>query len=143
MEQGKPTKSSSSSSSSITSEIFPSKVPPSSSSKILDSVFPPQPEVPEGQSLVSKMQDSPNEPLKTKPANSGHEGKSQSAANKEESSFFMEPCIPPPCHLSSSIFYGAQDIFPIPQTKKNTVYYDDDESGYATRGNWWKGSFYY
>ncbi|KAL4348679.1 hypothetical protein GQ457_17G007100 [Hibiscus cannabinus] len=76
--------SSSSSSSSITSEIFPSKVPPSSSSKILDSVFPPQSEVPEGQSLVSKMQDSSNEPLKAKPANSGHEGKSQSAANKEE-----------------------------------------------------------
>ncbi|KAK8613143.1 hypothetical protein V6N13_100916 [Hibiscus sabdariffa] len=148
MEQGKATKSSPSSSSSITSELFSSKVPPSSPSKILDSVFPPQSEVPEGQTLVSKMQDSPNEPLKAKPANSanpseGHEGESRSAANKEESSFFMEPCFPPPCHLSSSIFYGGQDNYPLPQTKKNTVYYDDDESGYATRGNWWKGSFYY
>ncbi|GMI69746.1 Salt Induced Serine rich [Hibiscus trionum] len=136
MEQGKGTKSSSS------SELSGSKVPPSSNSRILDSTFPPQ-----SKSLAGKRQDSLNELLNTKPGSSGepskgNEGESRNVATGKVGPIFQEQCIPP-CTLSSSIFYGGQDNYPLPKTKQDSVYNDEDDSGYATRGNWWKGSVYY
>ncbi|XP_014515076.1 uncharacterized protein LOC106772942 isoform X2 [Vigna radiata var. radiata] len=53
-----------------------------------------------------------------------------------------------PCHLSSSIYYGGQDICPSPQSTHNEGFSTlndagDDESELASRGNWWQGSLYY
>ncbi|KAJ0228883.1 SIS protein [Hirschfeldia incana] len=51
-----------------------------------------------------------------------------------------------PCHLSSSIYYGGPDVYIQPQnstvnsTKKEG---GEDDSGSASRGNWWQGSLYY
>ncbi|XP_039019334.1 uncharacterized protein LOC120150779 [Hibiscus syriacus] len=129
MEQGKGTKSSS-------SELFGSKVSSSSRSRILESIFPTQPKVPGGISLLTRRQNSPNEPLNANPANS------------EAGSIYPQQCSQP-CHLSSSIYYGGQDVCPHPQTNQDSgigsVYKDDgeDDSGYAIRGNWWQGSLYY
>ncbi|GMJ03154.1 Salt Induced Serine rich [Hibiscus trionum] len=140
MEQGKATKPSSSSS---FTELFGSKVSPSSTSTILDSIFPPKPKVPGLEFLVAKKQDSsPNEPLNAKPGNSGE---FSSVASGEVDSIYPQQCIQP-CSLSSSIYYGGQDICPLPQTKKkDSVYKDEgeDDSEYASRGNWWQGSLYY
>ena len=52
-----------------------------------------------------------------------------------------------PCHLSSSIYYGGPDVYIQPQnstvnsTKKKEG--GEDDSGSASRGNWWQGSLYY
>ncbi|CAH2074535.1 unnamed protein product, partial [Thlaspi arvense] len=52
-----------------------------------------------------------------------------------------------PCHLSSSIYYGGPDVYFQPQnsninsTKKKEG--GEDDSGSASRGNWWQGSLYY
>ncbi|XP_039064424.1 uncharacterized protein LOC120209495 isoform X2 [Hibiscus syriacus] len=129
MEQGKGTKSSS-------SQLFGSKVSPSSPLRIFQSLFPTQPKVQGEESPMARRQESPNEPLNANPENS------------EASSIYPHQCVQP-CHLSSSIYYGGQDECPRPQTKQgsgiDTVYKDngEDDSGYATRGNWWQGSLYY
>ncbi|KAE8720555.1 hypothetical protein F3Y22_tig00018999pilonHSYRG00017 [Hibiscus syriacus] len=125
MEQGKGTKSSS-------SQLFGSKVSPSSPLRIFQSLFPTQPKVQGEESPMARRQESPNEPLNANPENS------------EASSIYPHQCVQP-CHLSSSIYYGGQDECPRPQTKQgsgiDTVYKDngEDDSGYATRGNWWQG----
>nr|GMC92833.1 RNA-binding protein like [Ipomoea batatas] len=55
-----------------------------------------------------------------------------------------------PCYLSSSIYYGGQDVYP-PTTQTNTSRHtfkkdgdEDDQNGNnnsncASRGNWWQG----
>ncbi|TKY65955.1 Proteasome inhibitor-related protein [Spatholobus suberectus] len=56
-----------------------------------------------------------------------------------------------PCHLSSSLYYGGQDIYSRPKSTKdsglNSLLHKkdgvEDDSGSASRGNWWKGSLYY
>lgn len=54
-----------------------------------------------------------------------------------------------PCHYSSSIYYGGQDIYSRPQTAQSTVFTTfnkdggEDDSDGASRGNWWQGSLYY
>ncbi|XP_058751768.1 uncharacterized protein LOC131624866 [Vicia villosa] len=54
------------------------------------------------------------------------------------------------CHLSSSIFYGGQDIYPQTQSSQNASfnslynnYGGEDDSEMATRGDWWQGGLYY
>ena len=44
-----------------------------------------------------------------------NEGESQSVPNKDMSSIYQEHRVQP-CHLSSSIYYGGQDIYHHPQT---------------------------
>ncbi|KAJ6699532.1 PLANT/T7H20-70 PROTEIN [Salix purpurea] len=114
--------SSSSSSSSFTSDLFGSKEYPPSSMGIFGSIFAPtSPKVLGRESLRSevadKKQDSANDAWNT---NSGtpasdltskrNEGESQSTPNKDMSSIYQEQRVQP-CHLSSSIYYGGQDIY--------------------------------
>ncbi|OMO66454.1 hypothetical protein CCACVL1_21141 [Corchorus capsularis] len=146
----------SSSSSSFTSELFGSKESPSSSTGIFGSIFsPPSNKVLGRESLrsdlMAKKQDSLNEAFNTKPtASSGksskvYEGENQGMANKDMSSIYQEQRVQP-CHLSSSIYYGGQDVYSHPQSSQNSVYKKDggeDDSGSASRGNWWQGSLYY
>ncbi|MED6205526.1 hypothetical protein PIB30_018514 [Stylosanthes scabra] len=70
--------------------------------------------------------------------------------NKDMMSSIYEEQRVQPCHLSSSIYYGGQDIYSHPQTTQNSglnsLYKKDggeDDSGSASRGNWWQGSLYY
>ncbi|XVE76457.1 hypothetical protein DITRI_Ditri12bG0174500 [Diplodiscus trichospermus] len=147
-----------SSSSSFTSELFGSKESPSSSTGIFGSIFGPPSKVLGRESLrsdvMTKKQDSPNEPWNTKHGASGnsykgHEGENQSIANRDLSSIYQEQKVQP-CHLSSSIYYGGQDVYSHPQSTKdsglNSVYKKDggeDDPESASRGNWWQGSLYY
>ncbi|CAK7342752.1 unnamed protein product [Dovyalis caffra] len=162
--------SSSSSSSSFTSELFGSKEYSPSSSGIFGSIFAPSSpknfcakfimlvliQVLGRESLrsevVGKKQDSANDAWNTKfgtpaadltPKSNG--GESQSMPNKDMSSIYQEQRVQP-CHLSSSIYYGGQDIYHHPQnahtSSMNTMFKKDgteDDTGSASRGNWWQG----
>ncbi|XVF08186.1 hypothetical protein REPUB_Repub06bG0204500 [Reevesia pubescens] len=151
----------SSSSSSFTSELFGSKESPASSSTgIFGSIFPPPSKVLGRESprpdVMTKRLDSPNDPWNTKPGASGnfskgHEGEDQSIANRDGSSIYQEQRLQP-CHLSSSIYYGGQDVYSHPQSSQGSglnsvpVYKKDggeDDSGKASRGDWWQESLYY
>ncbi|XVE96954.1 hypothetical protein REPUB_Repub02eG0268700 [Reevesia pubescens] len=141
-----------SSSSSFTSELFGSKESPSSSTGIFGSIFAPPSKVLGRESLrpdvMAKKHDSPNEPWNTKSGTSGikgHEGENQSIANRDVSSIYQDQRVQP-CHLSSSIYYGGQDVYSLPQSSQgsglNSVYNKDggeDDSGKAYRGDWWQG----
>lgn len=74
------------------------------------------------------------------------EGRSQSTSSREMGSFYQEQRTDP-CHLSSSIYYGGQDVCTQnPGTGFNSSLKRDggeDDSGGASRGNWWQGSLYY
>ncbi|XVE61968.1 hypothetical protein DITRI_Ditri06bG0081100 [Diplodiscus trichospermus] len=147
-----------SSSSSFTSELFGSKESPSSSTGIFGSIFAPPSKVLGRESLrpdgMTKRQDYPNEPWNTKPvaydySSKGHEGENQNIANRDRSSIYQEQRVQP-CHLSSSIYYGGQDVYYLPQSSQgsglNSMYKKDggeDDSGIASRGNWWQESLYY
>lgn len=151
----------SSSSSSFTAELFGSKESPSSSAGIFGSIFAPPSKVLGRESLrpdvMAKRQDSPNEPLNAKPGTSGnpskgHEAENQNIANRDVSFIYQEyqEQRVQPCHLSSSIYYGGQDVYSHSQNSEasrlNSVYKQDggeDDSGIASRGNWWQGSLYY
>ncbi|CAJ1949272.1 unnamed protein product [Sphenostylis stenocarpa] len=74
----------------------------------------------------------------------------QNTVNKDMRSIYQDQRVQP-CHLSSSIFYGGQDICPSPQGTRheglNSLLYQndvgEDDSELASRGNWWQGSLYY
>ncbi|KAB2060161.1 hypothetical protein ES319_A11G359300v1 [Gossypium barbadense] len=148
--------SSSSSSSSLASELFGSKDPPSSSTGIFGSIFAPPSKVLGRESLrhdlITKRYDSPKEPWNTtKPgpygnSSKGHEGENQNMGNRN---IYEEERVEP-CHLSSSIYYGGQDVCFDPKSREdselNSVFNKDlveDDPGFASRGNWWQGSLYY
>ncbi|XP_022742053.1 uncharacterized protein LOC111293572 isoform X2 [Durio zibethinus] len=151
-----------SSSSSFTSELFGSKESPSSSTGIFGSIFAPPSKVLGRESLrsdvMAKRQDSQNEPWITKAgapglcisnSSKGREGENHSIDNRDASSIYQEQKVQP-CHLSSSIYYGGQDVYFHPQSSQgsglNSVYKKnggEDDSGSASRGNWWQGSLYY
>jgi hypothetical protein len=60
-----------------------------------------------------------------------------------------------PCHLSSSLYYGGQDVYarsttnqtypPVKNDRRRSG--EDDANGQnpqdVSRGNWWQGSLYY
>ncbi|XP_073156592.1 uncharacterized protein [Henckelia pumila] len=79
---------------------------------------------------------------------SSGEGRSQSTTNKEMNLYQHEHKAHP-FHYDSSIYYGGQDFYSRPPTAPNpcfTTFNKDggeDESGGASRGNWWQGSLYY
>ena len=149
-----------SSSSSFTSELFGSKES-SASSGIFGAIFaPPSKDLVLGRESVrseftgKKLSD---EPLHFKPgdqpdgASKESEGESKSISNKDIiNSIYRDQRVQQPCHLSSSIYYGGQDIYSYPQSTQspeyNSTYKKDgteDDSGSACRGNWWQGSLYY
>ncbi|MED6110270.1 hypothetical protein PIB30_041381 [Stylosanthes scabra] len=145
----------SSSSSSFPSELFASKeFQPSSSSGIFGSIFSPQsPKVLGRESLRSELNGKiANESWKIRNQDGiykGNEIENQNKANKDMSSKYQDQRVQP-CHLCSSIMYGAQDIYSQPQSTQNSGYTSTyknealgDDSGTDSRGNWWQGGPYY
>ncbi|KAG5550344.1 hypothetical protein RHGRI_015342 [Rhododendron griersonianum] len=104
---------------------------------------------------VDKKQDSSTQAWSTKsgPQDTiyrSSEGENVSIPNRESSSPIYEEQRGQPCHLSSSLYYGGQDIYSHPQNTQASSYptvsacYDtsvnkdggEDDSGSASRGNW-------
>ncbi|XP_021894530.1 uncharacterized protein LOC110812148 isoform X2 [Carica papaya] len=155
---------SSSSSSSFTADLFGTKEPqPASSAGIFASIFPP-PHTLAGRSTSSsdgigswKEQSFGNQAWSNKqgtPALCSDAARSCNIPNRERSPIFQEERVEP-CHLSSSLYYGGQDIYSqSPSTHTSGSYPifkkdggEDDGNGNnspgASRGNWWQGSLYY
>ncbi|XP_075499894.1 uncharacterized protein LOC142538446 isoform X2 [Primulina tabacum] len=117
-------KHSGSSSSSFTMDLFGPKE--SSTSPLLGSIFAPQP-------TISSKDTSTSTPSL---ARDSKISKGNNLNNTVE-----------PCYYNSSIYYGAQELYPStnPNIKKDGGDADPNESNSncASRGNWWKGSLYY
>ncbi|KAK6779230.1 hypothetical protein RDI58_021414 [Solanum bulbocastanum] len=144
------------SSSSFTSDLFGSKeTSASSSSAIFGSIFPPPSK---GHGSMNSEQLKHDPVIQERNAKGGYSGSTptsneaasqQAAQNKQLSSFYQNEKVQP-CHLSSSIYYGGQDVYSFPQNNNqsstHTTFNKDngeDDSGSASRGNWWQGSLYY
>ncbi|KAG5554033.1 hypothetical protein RHGRI_011785 [Rhododendron griersonianum] len=153
---GKKQMGSSSSSSSFTTDLFGSTESSalSSSSGIFGSIFAPSSKVFGRESLrseaVGMKQDSANQVWNPKtgsqektPQSSG--GEYQSVPNKDSNPYYQEQRVQP-CHLSSSIYYGGQDVYSHPQKTQASGYSTvnneggEDDLGSASRGNWWQGN---
>ncbi|XP_058215965.1 uncharacterized protein LOC131327019 isoform X2 [Rhododendron vialii] len=160
--EGKKQVGSASSSSSFTSDLFGAKESSvSSSSGIFGSIFSPSSKVLGRESLrseaVDKKQDSSTQAWSTKSGpqdtiSRSSEGENVSFPNRESSSPIYEEQRGQPCHLSSSLYYGGQDVYSHPQNTQASSYPPthqvnkdggEDDSGSASRGNWWQGSLYY
>ncbi|KAJ8532997.1 hypothetical protein K7X08_015886 [Anisodus acutangulus] len=141
-------------SSSFTSDLFGSKeTSATSSSGIFGSIFPPPNKV---HGSVNSEQSKQNPVIQARNAKGGSSGStltsteaaSQAGQNKQPSSFYQNEKVQP-CHLSSSIYYGGQDVYSFPQNNQSSTYttFNKDngeiDSGSASRGNWWQGSLYY
>lgn len=67
--------------------------------------------------------------------------------NKHHSQNIHKEQTPQPCHLSSSIYYGGREVYSHSnddkdETRKPTTMKKDgeeDDTGSASRGNWWQG----
>ncbi|KAE9592037.1 hypothetical protein Lalb_Chr19g0125021 [Lupinus albus] len=144
-----------SSSSSFTSELFGSNFNQSPSSGIFGSIFSSPPKVLGRESLSYEL--STNNSIEGWSSKFGtqdymyksNDGETPSTERKDVISIYNEQRVQP-CHLSSSIYYGGQDIYSQPQSTQNSgfnsLYKKDggeDDSGSASRGNWWQGSLYY
>ncbi|KAJ0235061.1 SIS protein [Hirschfeldia incana] len=141
------TKKASSSSSSLTSELFGSNANPlasSSSSGTFRSIFPPHSKV---MGRESMQQSTVTAGWKDKSPKIGDIDRHR---EKQENlgSVYQQDQKVQPCHLSSSIYYGGPDVyfqskdssFNSTENKKEG---GEDDTGSASRGNWWKGSLYY
>ncbi|XVF68855.1 hypothetical protein PTKIN_Ptkin11bG0034800 [Pterospermum kingtungense] len=162
MESKRKVGSSSSSSSSFTADLFGSKDSSSSSPSkgIFSSIFPPPPTVGGRSSSSSKVLESwPKQPLEGSAWTHGmqapvSESATYNISNKDRNSFFHEERVEP-CHLSSSLYYGGQDIYSGSSSTQTSTSYpifkkdggEDDPNGSnsqdVSRGNWWQGSLYY
>ncbi|XVF19976.1 hypothetical protein REPUB_Repub11eG0157800 [Reevesia pubescens] len=106
------------SSSSFTADLFGSKESSSSSSSkgIFSSIFPPPSSVEGRNSSGSKVLESwPKQPVEGSAWRHGMqaplaEGSTYNIHNKDRNSVFQEERVEP-CHLSSSLYYGGQDIY--------------------------------
>ncbi|KAM5583478.1 hypothetical protein ABKV19_003400 [Rosa sericea] len=152
------------SSSSLTAELFGFKEsPPKSSSGIFASIFPPPSQVVGRNSSSSELteywqkQSLGNQAWSTKQGNQAisSEDARYSFPNKDSSSVLQGERAEP-CHLSSSLYYGGQEVYSqSPSTPYASGSYpifkekggEDDPNGSnansAARGNWWQGSLYY
>ncbi|XP_059430524.1 uncharacterized protein LOC132164117 [Corylus avellana] len=144
--------------SSFTADLFGAKEsPPSSAAGTFASIFPPPPAVVEKNSSSAEVTGSwqkQNPEIQTWNMKQGTPAISSGGArcsipNKDRSSIFQEERVEP-CHLSSSLYYGGQDIYsqsPSTQTSGYPLFKEngaEDENGNsASRGNWWQGSLYY
>ncbi|XP_038697469.1 uncharacterized protein LOC119995141 isoform X2 [Tripterygium wilfordii] len=146
--EGRKQVSKSSSSSSSTSEPFGSRetYPSSSSDGLFSFIFAPTSKVLGRESLRTelKRQEYANGAWNTNPGRPV-----QSTPNQDMSYIYHEQRVRP-SPLCSSILYGGQDVYDHPQSTQstgvNSVYKKDgteDDSGSASRGNWWQGSLYY
>ncbi|KAL2898869.1 LL-diaminopimelate aminotransferase [Bienertia sinuspersici] len=138
-------KSQVSSSSSLTSQLFGPQES-SSSNDVLASIFPPKGKGPwqnehSGYQPWNNKQDSS---YIHRDATYG-----SSISNERHSIYHQEGAEP--CHLSSSLYYGGQDVCSKSHTSHSSTSYPiykkdgggSDPSGGASRGNWWQGSLYY
>ncbi|CAL8999111.1 unnamed protein product [Prunus brigantina] len=145
--------------SSLTADLFGVKEPPpKSSTGIFASIFPPPSQVVGRNSSSSELaeywekQSLGNHAWNTKqgsPAISS-EGARYSLPNKDHSSVLPEERAEP-CYLSSSLYYGGQEVYSqSPSTHASGSYPifkkdggEDDPNGSnsnsAARGNWWQG----
>ncbi|KAK3018990.1 hypothetical protein RJ639_003409 [Escallonia herrerae] len=143
----------SSSASSFASDLFGSRDSSGSSSGIFGSIFAPSSKLLGRESLrtesVEKKQDTGGHVSRTKTAapdgiDRTKEGESQNSTHRDVNSFYSEEKVQP-CHLSSSIYYGGQDVYSRPQNTQSARYSTfnkdagEDDSGSASRGNWWQG----
>ncbi|KAL0344507.1 UNVERIFIED_CONTAM: hypothetical protein Sradi_4282000 [Sesamum radiatum] len=140
--------------SSFTYDLFGAKdsSAAASSSAIFGSIFAPPSRNSGGESLhlseTEKKNASGSQDWSGKNAASGGQEQNRSTAKKEMNSYFQEEKVQP-FHYSSSIYYGGQDVYAQPQSTQNpssTTFNKDvgeDDSGSASRGNWWQGSLYY
>ncbi|KAM6550814.1 hypothetical protein CsatB_000622 [Cannabis sativa] len=141
------------SSSSFTSELFGSKES-SPSSGIFGSIFAPSSKVLGRESVRSEVpgrrHSSFTESYTTKHGYSDDASKSKATENQiqqntDTGSMYQDQRMQP-CHLSSSIYYGGQDVYCNPHSTPSSTYKKDgaeDDSGSASRGNWWQGGLYY
>ncbi|GAB2235000.1 hypothetical protein Droror1_Dr00004276 [Drosera rotundifolia] len=128
-----------SASSSFPSELFGTKDP--SKTDVFSSIFPPQ-----------KVAGSWQKQQKQDSMDKNRASAYRSTIYKDKSSTSQEQRTHP-CYLSSSIFYGGQEMYPQSSNAQNSGFYaakegeDYDSSGNnsngASRGNWWEGSLYY
>ncbi|MFX6536201.1 hypothetical protein ABTG41_18395, partial [Acinetobacter baumannii] len=143
--------------SSFTSDLFGDKDSSSSSSGIFNSIFAPPTKAVGRESLYSieneKKNGTENQSWSGKTEVSGKnalggESQSQDTMSNHLSSYYEDEKVQP-FHYSSSIYYGGQDVYSRPQSAQNpglTTFNkdgEDDDSGKASRGNWWQGSLYY
>ncbi|KAH6762041.1 hypothetical protein C2S52_019474 [Perilla frutescens var. hirtella] len=141
--------------SSLASDLFGAKdsSAAASSSGIFNSIFPPPQKVvgrdsfqySETEKKISSQ--NPTWTAKSGVSERNGEGQIQSTASKDMGSYYPEE-KPQPFHYSSSIYYGGQDVYSRPESAQNpgTTFNKDggeDDSGSASRGNWWQGSLYY
>ncbi|XP_015873888.3 uncharacterized protein LOC107410918 [Ziziphus jujuba] len=151
-----------SSSSSFTADLFGAKEysPPQQSTGLFASIFPPPSKVVGRNSASSELLGSWQKQAPRNQAwniRQGHsairsEDACRSIPNKDRSSVLHEERVEP-CNLSSSIYYGGQDIYSQSQStqisgsspifKKDEGEDDPNASNSASRGNWWQGSLYY
>ncbi|KAL2554549.1 Encodes a protein involved in salt tolerance [Forsythia ovata] len=143
--------------SSFTSDLFGSKdSSASSSSGIFDSIFAPSAQV-SSQAFLrplesEKKHDSGNTVWSANTGVIGNNTRSsevqtKSIPSKDPSLGYQEEKVQP-FHYSSSIYYGGQDVYSRPQNTQSPGLTfgkdgEEDDSGSASRGNWWQGSLYY
>ncbi|CAN6804973.1 unnamed protein product [Brassica oleracea] len=133
------TEKASSSSSSLTSELFGSKVNPLPSSSSFRSIFPPPSKV---MGRESMQQDTVTAGWNEKSSKIGDVVR-QREEQDNLGSVYQDQRVQP-CHLSSSIYYGGPDVYFQSQdsssnSTENKREGGEDDSGSASRGNWWKG----
>ncbi|TYH26793.1 hypothetical protein ES288_A02G017200v1 [Gossypium darwinii] len=88
------------------------------------------PESSRGADICNNIQDSLNVPQNAKPTTNGnhskgHAGEVRSAENGRVGSIYQEQIEP--CHLSSSIYYGGQDIYIQSCSDQDSGLNDDSE----------------
>ncbi|KAJ9548023.1 hypothetical protein OSB04_020566 [Centaurea solstitialis] len=138
-----PKNQTSSSSSSFTNQLFGSSkesCAPSSSSGLFNSIFP-RPSKPHGNEFISSESTGKNHGVATKQEYSVDKSRNP----KKDTGPFYDQERSQPCHLSSSIYYGGQDIYTNPQIPnkvpgKSTYEKEGEDDGHASRGNWWQGN---
>ncbi|CAA7061790.1 unnamed protein product [Microthlaspi erraticum] len=136
------------SSSSLTSELFGSRDNPSSSpsshSGVFGSIFAPPSKVMGRES--TRQQETVTGGWNDKTSKTGDAADGNREQEENDGSVYEEQRVQP-CHLSSSIYYGGPDVYFQPQSSSihSTKKTDgcEDDSGSASRGNWWQGSLYY
>lgn len=163
MEGRKPASGASSSSSSLSSDLFGSKdsaTANSSSGGVFGSVFSPASmglgvNSSRSDALGTWRRQNPDQAWNGKPTladKNPQSGERHSILNKDGGSMFHDETVEP-CFLSSSLYYGGRDICnhspntrasgTAPIFKKDGGDDDASNSNSASRGNWWQGSLYY
>ncbi|KAL3639475.1 hypothetical protein CASFOL_017382 [Castilleja foliolosa] len=136
--------------SSLATELFGEKDSlTGSSSGVFGSIFAPPSKVLGRESETKKKNGSGNQAWNPKTGFSDTNFVGGEGQSKNINSYFENENVQP-FNYNSSIYYGGQDIYNRPpQPAQNPVFTTfnkdggEDDSGGASRGNWWQGSLYY